>query len=739
MSYRQLVARASVALALMSAPSPARAQQPASDLDAFMEKVLARRDVNRKMLNDYVLDETESFELLGPGRVPLYRTKREFTWYVRDKRHVRSPTRFDGVAVGANARDEYERDWVAREQEREKRHAKTQVTVTGAGVDVESAVLPKEPRFVSEAYFMDFKFEPGNYLLAGREQLEGHEVLRIEYYPTRLFSDDENEHDRNRKTKGEAKQEEAVERRMNKTALITLWVDPAEHQIVKYTFDNVWLDFLPGAWLVRVNDIRASMTMGQPFPGVWLPRDIHIHAGLTLANGSYDVSMSRVFRDYREAEVGVKVNVPKVPEVPRVPRVQAQFLPVRLVYSVARWAREREEPQTLIHEIRVHGNAFVTDAEVLAIAQVSVGTVIAPGDEEAIARRLKASGKFETVEVRRRFRSLTDPTDVALVLIVHERPGVRSTTDNPASGPLRSLRSHVMFLPIVDYADGYGLTYGARFSTVDLFGAEERLSVPLTWGGTKRASIEFDRTFDNGPVTRVTSSFGISNRENPRFDLDDQRVEFNAGAERQFAHLFRVGIDSSRGHVEFGDVSDPQWTLGTTAALDTRADPAFPANAVYLGGGWTGLHVRGLERIDRYTVDARGYLRLIGQTVLATRAQYFTSSATLPPYERLLLGGSPTLRGFRAGSFDGDRMLVTSAEVRTPLTSVISGARLGVVAFADAAKVANHNEALGQARWRTGAGAGLFLIASIVKVNLDVAHGVDGGGTRLHLATGFAF
>ena len=37
---------------------------------------------------------------------------------------------------------------------------------------------------------------------------------------------------------------------MNKTALVTLWVDPVEHQIVKYTFDNVWMDFLPGG-LVR--------------------------------------------------------------------------------------------------------------------------------------------------------------------------------------------------------------------------------------------------------------------------------------------------------------------------------------------------------------------------------------------------------------------------------------------------------------------------------------------------------
>ena len=68
-------------------------------------------------------------------------------------------------------------------------------------------------------------------------------------------------------------------------ALVTLWVEPKAHQIVKYTFDNVWLDFLPAAWLVRIDDLRASMTMGQPFPGVWLPRGMSIHAGLTLALG----------------------------------------------------------------------------------------------------------------------------------------------------------------------------------------------------------------------------------------------------------------------------------------------------------------------------------------------------------------------------------------------------------------------------------------------------------------------
>ena len=103
---------------------------------------------------------------------------------------------------------------------------------------------------------------------------------------------------------------------MNKTALVTLWVDPAEHQIVKYTFDNVWMDFLPGGWLVRVDDIRASMTMGQPFPGVWLPREMNIHAGVTLAMGSLEAAYARRFADYKQADIKTLIRIPKQPPLP---------------------------------------------------------------------------------------------------------------------------------------------------------------------------------------------------------------------------------------------------------------------------------------------------------------------------------------------------------------------------------------------------------------------------------------
>ena len=278
-----------------------------------MEKVLARREVNRRMLEQYVLDETERFEILGPGRTPLHRSRREYTWYVRDGMHVRSPVRFNGVAIGEEARERYEADWIRRERERLERKAKKgkeerEVRVDGEGIQVTGPPVPTEPRFVSESYFLEFKFEPGNYYLAGRETLEGQQVWRIEYYPTRLFGDDDDkERERGRgkgRTRAEGREgghdrerEEDIERKMNKTALVTLWVDPNEHQIVKYTFENVWLDFLPGAWLVRMDEIRASMTMGQPFPGVWLPRELNIGAGVTLANGTFAVGYDRLFSE----------------------------------------------------------------------------------------------------------------------------------------------------------------------------------------------------------------------------------------------------------------------------------------------------------------------------------------------------------------------------------------------------------------------------------------------------------
>ena len=257
-----------------------------NEIDAFMEKVLARRGTNWIELQDYVLDEKESLDVRGPGGVVLEGFHREFTWYVRDHILVRSPVRYDGVTIGEAERVEYEQTWLRREQRREeKRQEQDPETATPTGPFTNSRSLRREG-------FLRFEFDPSNYYFAGRETFLDREVVRIEYYPTRMFSVDG---------------DDEIDEAFNKTTLATLWIDPEEYQIVKYEFENVGLEFLPVRWLVRVEDLKASMVMSQPFDGVWLPQEIGIHGTLALANGSYRVAYAREFFNYKQAEVGARI------------------------------------------------------------------------------------------------------------------------------------------------------------------------------------------------------------------------------------------------------------------------------------------------------------------------------------------------------------------------------------------------------------------------------------------------
>jgi hypothetical protein len=312
------------ALAQAPAPNPPKT----TDLDRFMATALQRRDIDRKTLNDYVLDEVEAFEVLGPGKVPFARMRREYTWYVRDGIHVRSPLKFDGVPIPESERRSYEEKWIHSEENRRKfRTERSEKRAQEGKPPAVSVPSINEPRFIAESYFLDFKFEPGNYYLAGKEALDGHEVLKIDYLPTKLFNEDNDHSDHDhtadkpaqekpdrrsaKQKEKEQKVEEDIDRKMNKTTQVTLWVDPASHQIVKYTFDNVWMDFLPAGWLVHIDDLRASMQMGQPFPDVWLPRNISIHAGVSFALGPMELTYKREFSNYRKADVSSKITVPK--------------------------------------------------------------------------------------------------------------------------------------------------------------------------------------------------------------------------------------------------------------------------------------------------------------------------------------------------------------------------------------------------------------------------------------------
>jgi len=295
-----------LSLAAILAAIPVSAQ---SDLDDLMSQVMSRRDENWKKLEQYVLEEHERFQMTAPGGIPVYGLDREYSWFVREGFFIRSPVKADGVTISDGERRKEEDEWLARQRRRQARRdtrdgTSSPLTDPNAPPGTVEDVLKQsiEPEFIRAAYFMRFKFDSGHYALVGPEQLGARRVLQIEYYPTKLFGAGRTRPNRTLRDK-----DDQIDDKMNKSSLVTLWIDPAERQILRYDFHNIDMDFLPGASIARVTAADATMKMAEPFPGVWLPDAIALTAKVTLAIGTVDARYTIDYRDYRVANVTIKV------------------------------------------------------------------------------------------------------------------------------------------------------------------------------------------------------------------------------------------------------------------------------------------------------------------------------------------------------------------------------------------------------------------------------------------------
>lgn len=287
-----------------------------SDLDALMARVLARRDDNWRKLQQYTLVEENTFRLVAPMETPVYGSRRTYQWFPRDGFFIRSPIEIDGVTIGAADRQKAEQEFLAQERRRERRRAGRggeRPEASGNPDDPEDIpdVIRQtvEPEFVSAAYFLRFRFERGQYAFVGREQLLGREVLRIEYYPEEMFRVRRGRGRGSDQDRGGLSPEEEAQivDRMNDISTVTLWVEPDAAQILRYEFQNVDADFLPGRWLARLDAFTASMQMASPFADVWLPASLNVQVEISTAigrvTGRYDVA----YRDYRLAETAIRI------------------------------------------------------------------------------------------------------------------------------------------------------------------------------------------------------------------------------------------------------------------------------------------------------------------------------------------------------------------------------------------------------------------------------------------------
>jgi outer membrane protein assembly factor BamA len=377
--------------------------------------------------------------------------------------------------------------------------------------------------------------------------------------------------------------------------------------------------------------------------------------------------------------------------------------------------------QSRITLVRVHGNHTIPDEEVAKIGGVAVGQAFAPEDGDEIEARLVSSGKFESAEVRVRYRGLAESSDVALVLLVREKP---------------ALSSRFLAGPIFDLTDEYGLTLGGRLAFVDVVGEGSRIAFPLSWGGKRQVGAEGAFALDDRSSVRFDLS--RSREVNPHYDTPDNRLSVGGGYGWKRG-LVGVEAGGRWNEVDFEELDEGFADLGARIALDSRRDPTIPGDAFYAGLAWRRLFFEGARAdVDQYTFDLRGYKRLAGQALLASQFTWTVADGALPPYEQPFIGGGKTLRGHAPGEHVGDNAALGTLELRLPLTSVLSFARAGVHFFFDTGAVYDEGGSLRRARFHNGAGFGGFFRIAMIGLRADLGFDLE-GGTRFHVGSSFKF
>lgn len=377
----------------------------------------------------------------------------------------------------------------------------------------------------------------------------------------------------------------------------------------------------------------------------------------------------------------------------------------------------------VISEVRFHGNHSIPDPELLQLSGVKPGDRISTGSLVQIEERLMKSGRLESVDVRQRSRSLTATDEVVLIILIKEKTAISKK---------------FLFFPILSPNDEYGLTYGARVTSIDLLGAEERITFPLSWGGIRQAAAEASFSFEKRFHHEVLVATRVWQRENPHFEIDDRRTELGGGFTQKFKNL-RWGLETGWSQVDFASTNDEFVTLAAELTWDTRQDFILPRDAFYASIGWERMAILdGKPNFNRLKLDFRGFKGVWGRAIVAGRFFYHRADGRLPDYQRPFLGGAATLRGHPPGEFVGDNLVSSSVELRLPLHAPLAFYQAGVHVFFDSGAVYDHGQSFGQANFRHGVGGGFFFALLGLGLKVELAYDLD-DSLRVHFSSGFGF
>jgi outer membrane protein insertion porin family len=186
------------------------------------------------------------------------------------------------------------------------------------------------------------------------------------------------------------------------------------------------------------------------------------------------------------------------------------------------------------------------------------------------------------------------------------------------------------------------------------------------------------------------------------------------------------------------------------AFRDTRNSDVYPTRGSFLRAT---LNANGdlggrAQSFAKATIEARRHLHIHDGWVLSSRLGGGVTSRGTPYYERFLLGGNYSVRGFSPLSLSptggDDAYWLVNEEIRWPLAGAAGRPRVVGLAFVDAGQGVRHGETIEAGDIDVGAGYGVrVLLPWVGTLGMDVGIPLTDGGTderfRVHLLLGFSF
>lgn len=385
-----------------------------------------------------------------------------------------------------------------------------------------------------------------------------------------------------------------------------------------------------------------------------------------------------------------------------------------------------------VGEIRVEGNEKTKDHVIKREIRIDPGSVLQVREIQQSTWRIFQLGFFEDVNVE--LRPTDEPHVVDLVFQVEERK-----TGNAAFG--------------AGYSSADGILGYIELAEENLFGRGQRAH--LRWEFAARSN-EYDLGFYEPYLDRHGTSLGfnIYRRTSERTFLqadktlltyDHKQLGGDLTLGRRLTDYTRVFTTYRMENYDIipraaGDVEEQlgrrvrSLTLGLNT--NTTDSPFYPTSGfrynlqTELAGGLLG----GDDSFTKYQAAFSKYLR-VGRNdqVLAMRVSTGMAGATpLPSHEKFRIGGSETLRGYKYGEFQGDKMAFANLEYRFKITDKVQG-----VVFGDAGQAFDHTESINLGSLKTGVGVGIRLDTPLGTMRVDYGVGDKGGNAYFSLGQSF--